>query len=105
MPRTPAVSGSQNVFAINSLTFHKVQGTFCSGGSDGSLTFWDGISRTKLKSELFGVFGVLVCVCELMNLLAFSCKDLNNGDTDVRPPRFGTPIVSTSFNRTQEIIA
>lgn len=63
MPRTPAVSGSQNVFAINSLTFHKVQGTFCSGGSDGSLTFWDGISRTKLKSELFGVFGVLLYVC------------------------------------------
>nr|ODN96757.1 mRNA export factor [Cryptococcus depauperatus CBS 7855] len=69
MPRTPAISGSQNVFAINTLTFHKIQGTFCSGGSDGSLTFWDGISRTKLKST------------------------------------FGTPIVSSSFNHNQEIIA
>nr|ODN83905.1 mRNA export factor [Cryptococcus depauperatus CBS 7841] len=69
MPRTPAISGSQNVFAINTLTFHKIQGTFCSGGSDGSLTFWDGISRTKLKSI------------------------------------FGTPIVSSSFNHNQEIIA
>ncbi|WVN89082.1 uncharacterized protein L203_104298 [Cryptococcus depauperatus CBS 7841] len=85
MPRTPAISGSQNVFAINTLTFHKIQGTFCSGGSDGSLTFWDGISRTKLKT--------------------FSCKELNNGDTDIRPPRFGTPIVSSSFNHNQEIIA
>ncbi|WVQ86232.1 hypothetical protein IAT38_008400 [Cryptococcus sp. DSM 104549] len=85
MPRTPAVSSSQNVFAVNTLTFHKSQGTFCSGGSDGSLSFWDGISRTKLKT--------------------FTCKDLGNGDTEQRPPVFGTPIVATSFNRSEEILA
>lgn len=47
----PASSGSQNVFAINAITFHKIQGTFCTGGGDGSITFWDGVARTKLKSE------------------------------------------------------
>lgn len=53
MPNTPAGVGgtSQNVFAINTITFHKGQGTFCTGGGDGSLTFWDGIARTKLKSK------------------------------------------------------
>lgn len=48
---SPATSQSQNVFAVNTITFHKVQGTFCTGGSDGSLTFWDGVARTKLKRE------------------------------------------------------
>jgi hypothetical protein len=37
MPGTPAQ------------TFHKAEGTFCTGGSDGSITFWDGVARTKLK--------------------------------------------------------
>ncbi|WVR08721.1 hypothetical protein IAU60_005779 [Kwoniella sp. DSM 27419] len=77
MPGTPAVSGSQHVFAINTMTFHKTQHTFCTGGSDGALTFWD----------------------------AFTCKDLGNGDTDARPPQFGTPIVAASFNHTHEILA
>jgi mRNA export factor len=82
----PAQSGSQNVFPINSITFHKTQGTFCTGGGDGSLTFWDGMARTKLK--------------------AFSAKELGNGDPDNRPnPIWGTPIVSASFNHTNEILA
>ncbi|KAK8850673.1 hypothetical protein IAR55_004593 [Kwoniella newhampshirensis] len=85
MPGTPAVAQSQHVFAINTITFHKVQGTFCTGGSDGSLTFWDGIARTKLRT--------------------FTCKELSNGDTDARPPQFGTPIVASSFNHTHEILA
>lgn len=53
----PAVVGSQNVFAINTITFHKIQGTFCTGGGDGSLTFWDGMARTKLKGELKSQLG------------------------------------------------
>ncbi|KAK1923185.1 WD40-repeat-containing domain protein [Papiliotrema laurentii] len=85
MSGTPATSGSQNVFAVNTIDFHKVHGTFCTGGSDGSLTVWDGFGRTKVKP--------------------FSLKDLNNGDSDAKPPQFGVPIVSTSFNRTQEILA
>ncbi|RXK41061.1 mRNA export factor [Tremella mesenterica] len=85
MPGTPAAPSSQHVFAVNAITFHKVQGTFCTAGSDGSMTFWDGIARTKLKP--------------------YSPKDLNNGDTDARPPQWGLPIVSTSFNHNQEILA
>ncbi|CAD6589788.1 MAG: hypothetical protein TREMPRED_005516 [Tremellales sp. Tagirdzhanova-0007] len=85
MPGTPAQSGSQNVFAVNAITFHKTQGTFCTGGSDGSFTFWDGMARTKLKP--------------------FSAKELNNGDPEARPPQWGIPIVSTSFNHTHEILA
>ncbi|ORX40809.1 WD40-repeat-containing domain protein [Kockovaella imperatae] len=91
MPGTPAVfntatsQNSQNVFAVNTITFHKVHGTFCTGGSDGSITFWDGIGRTKVK--------------------AFTLKELNNGDSDARPPQWGTPVVSTAFNHNQEIFA
>lgn len=61
MPGTPAVykSGttqssaqiSQNVFAINDITFHKEHGTFCTAGGDGSIVFWDAAARTKLKGE------------------------------------------------------
>jgi len=59
MPGTPAASssslsssaGSQHVFAVNDICFHKTEGTFCTGGSDGSFTFWDGIARTKLKRK------------------------------------------------------
>jgi mRNA export factor len=61
MPGTPAAGGnslSQNVFAINTMTFHKQQGTFCTGGSDGSITFWDGYARTKVKRECRGALRV-----------------------------------------------
>lgn len=36
---------------------------------------------------------------------AFTAKDLMNGDTDARPPVWGQPIVSTSFNHSCEILA
>jgi len=59
MPGTPAASSSslsssgqsQHVFAVNDICFHKAEGTFSTGGSDGSITFWDGVARTKLKRE------------------------------------------------------
>jgi mRNA export factor len=59
MPGTPAASssslsssaGSQHVFAVNDICFHKTEGTFGTGGADGSFTFWDGVARTKLKRE------------------------------------------------------
>ena len=64
MPGTPAASssslsssaGSQHVFAVNDICFHKTEGTFCTGGSDGSFTFWDGIARTKLKRKSSYIF-------------------------------------------------
>lgn len=36
---------------------------------------------------------------------AFTAKDLQNGDTEARPPVWGSPIVSTSFNHTCDILA
>lgn len=62
MPGTPATTGSQNVFSINSITFHKTQGTFCTGGGDGSLTFWDGMARSRVASEYYvGIATPRVC--------------------------------------------
>lgn len=40
---------SQHVFAVNDICFHKEHETFCTAGADGSITFWDGVGRTKLK--------------------------------------------------------
>ena len=57
MPGTPAVAGStsnttsQQVFAVNDITFHKQHGTFCTSGGDGGFTFWDGVQKTKIKRE------------------------------------------------------
>jgi mRNA export factor len=57
MPGTPASNSSlasansQHVFAVNDICFHKGEGTFGTAGADGSITFWDGIARTKLKRE------------------------------------------------------
>jgi len=93
MPGTPAASastlssaaGSQHVFAVNAICFHRTEGTFGTGGADGSITFWDGVARTKLKP--------------------FTLKELDNGDQDARPPVFGTPVVSMSFNHNHQIFA
>ncbi|ORY28048.1 WD40-repeat-containing domain protein [Naematelia encephala] len=85
MPGTPATASSQHVFAVNTIAFHKTLGTFCTGGTDGTITFWDGVARTKLK--------------------AYSAKELNNGNHEARPPEFGIPIVSATFNHNQEIMA
>ena len=36
---------------------------------------------------------------------AFTLKELNNGDSDAKPPQWGTPIVATAFNHNHEIFA
>ena len=57
MPGTPAVAGntsnttSQQVFAVNDITFHKQFGTFVTAGSDGGFTIWDGQQKTKIKRK------------------------------------------------------
>ncbi|ODV63401.1 RNA export factor GLE2 [Ascoidea rubescens DSM 1968] len=37
------------VYSVNAISFHPVHGTFCTGGSDGSIIFWDKDQRHKLK--------------------------------------------------------
>jgi mRNA export factor len=44
-----SAQSSQHVFAVNDICFHPKHETFCTAGADGSITFWDGIGRTKLK--------------------------------------------------------
>ena len=39
----------QNVYAVNSLKFHKQFGTFSSAGGDGTIYFWDKDQKQKLK--------------------------------------------------------
>lgn len=50
-PKLPGVSGSQNVYAVNDICFHRQQGTFMTCGADGSFTSWDSEARTKLKCK------------------------------------------------------
>ena len=39
----------QNVYAVNSIRFHPVQGTFSTAGSDGTFHFWDKDAKHRLK--------------------------------------------------------
>ncbi|QRV95179.1 poly(A)+ RNA export protein [Ceratobasidium sp. AG-Ba] len=39
-----------HVFAVNDMSFHPVHGTFSTAGGDGVVSFWDGDSKTRLKS-------------------------------------------------------
>lgn len=38
-----------DIYAVNAISFHPIEGTFCTAGADGSLTFWDKDSRHRLK--------------------------------------------------------
>ncbi|KAI8361610.1 WD40-repeat-containing domain protein [Mortierella sp. GBAus27b] len=44
----PAARDS-SVYAVNSISFHPIYGTFATAGSDGGFTFWDKDSKQKLK--------------------------------------------------------
>ena len=38
-----------NVYSVNSINFHPVQGTFSTAGSDGTFHFWDKDAKNRLK--------------------------------------------------------
>lgn len=38
------------LFCVNAISFHPIQGTFSTAGSDGTINFWDKDSKTRLKS-------------------------------------------------------
>lgn len=40
----------QNAYAVNTIAFHPVYGTFATGGADGSIIFWDKDSKQKLDA-------------------------------------------------------
>lgn len=47
----PTNSQSQDIFAVNDITFHPQHGTLSTVGSDGRFSFWDKDARTKLKTS------------------------------------------------------
>jgi len=46
----PNAKDQSLVFAVNDISFHPVHGTFSTCGADGTVHFWDGGARTRLKS-------------------------------------------------------
>ncbi|GBG81410.1 hypothetical protein CBR_g32085 [Chara braunii] len=39
-----------DIYAVNSISFHPVHGTFATAGSDGAYNFWDKDSKQRLKA-------------------------------------------------------
>ncbi|CAE6473836.1 unnamed protein product [Rhizoctonia solani] len=39
-----------HIYSVNDISFHPVHGTFSTAGGDGVVSFWDGDSKTRLKS-------------------------------------------------------
>ncbi|OAX43137.1 WD40 repeat-like protein [Rhizopogon vinicolor AM-OR11-026] len=48
--QTPNSKDQALVYAVNDISFHPVHGTFSTGGSDGTIHFWDKDARTRLKT-------------------------------------------------------
>ncbi|CAI7570114.1 unnamed protein product [Penicillium bialowiezense] len=47
--RQTAEDGVDVVYPVNALAFHPVFGTFASGGGDGVVALWDGISKRRIR--------------------------------------------------------
>lgn len=47
--RQTAEDGVDVVYPVNALAFHPIYGTFASGGGDGVVALWDGISKRRIR--------------------------------------------------------
>lgn len=47
--RQTAEDGVDVVYPVNALAFHPIFGTFASGGGDGVVALWDGISKRRIR--------------------------------------------------------
>lgn len=47
--RAAGQQAQANVFAVNTIAFHPIYGTFATAGSDGTFHFWDKIHKHRLK--------------------------------------------------------
>ncbi len=47
---------NNDIYAVNSISFHPVFGTFATSGSDGTYTFWDKDSKQRLMGKTRGVY-------------------------------------------------
>ena len=41
---------SDTIYPVNAIAFHPTQGTFATGGADGTVVTWDGNNKKKLSS-------------------------------------------------------
>ncbi|CAG0915287.1 unnamed protein product [Notodromas monacha] len=39
----------ENIYPINAIDFHRIYGTFATGGSDGFVNIWDGVNKKRLN--------------------------------------------------------
>ena len=96
-PPAPAPGQTQRephqLFCVNAISFHPIQGTFSTAGSDGTINFWDKDSKTRLKCE----HSFLPCPHDLLGAdlsfhgIAFEAK--------------AGPISATAFNQNGNIFA
>ena len=47
--RQPSPEGIDIVYPVNALAFHPVYGTFASGGGDGFVALWDGVTKRRIR--------------------------------------------------------
>ena len=47
--RQPSPEGMDVVYPVNALAFHPIHGTFASGGGDGYVAVWDGVSKRRIR--------------------------------------------------------
>ncbi|KAG8724490.1 hypothetical protein FRC09_018092 [Ceratobasidium sp. 395] len=76
-----------HVFAVNDMSFHPVHGTFSTAGADGVVSFWDGDSKTRLKS-FNPAAGPISCTAFNKNgsLFAYAVSyDWSKGHTGMTP--------------------
>lgn len=48
---------NNDIYAVNSIAFHPVHGTFATAGSDGTYNFWDKDSKQRLKAQNKCMYG------------------------------------------------
>eukprot|EP01104_Vermistella_antarctica_P017780 TRINITY_DN636_c0_g2_i1.p1 TRINITY_DN636_c0_g2~~TRINITY_DN636_c0_g2_i1.p1 ORF type:complete len:331 (+),score=59.08 TRINITY_DN636_c0_g2_i1:212-1204(+) len=65
-------NGVENIYPVNTIAFHPVFGTFCTGGGDGIVSVWDGANKkrlfechrfqTSIASTAFNADGTLLAI-------------------------------------------
>ncbi|KAG9086908.1 hypothetical protein FRC06_002819 [Ceratobasidium sp. 370] len=76
-----------HIFAVNDMSFHPVHGTFSTAGADGVVSFWDGDSKTWLKS-FNAAAGPISCTAfnKTGSLFAYAVSyDWSKGHTGMTP--------------------
>ncbi|EUC58887.1 poly(A)+ RNA export protein [Rhizoctonia solani AG-3 Rhs1AP] len=76
-----------HIFSVNDISFHPVHGTFSTAGGDGVVSFWDGDSKTRLKS-LEAVPGPISCTAfnKTGSLFAYAVSyDWSKGHSGMTP--------------------